>query len=115
MTKPEAYREEKELRQREWSWPKPQRHPYTPYQLAVKRRADALYEFWKDDAPAPCERKDWDPPPRDVEETVENYWRNNVRGCLDPEAAYRRFWEKYNGGYPPPGEWTEELERNFGG
>lgn len=115
MTKAEAYREEDELRRLEFSWPFPQTKPYTPYQSAVMDRANTLYHYWRFNEPAPCERKDWVCPPRDVEETVENYWRRGSHMAKDPEAAYRGFLAKYGGGYPPLHEWTEELERNFGG
>lgn len=114
MTKAEAYREEKELMLRIYSWPFPQRAPATPYMSAVIRRQNALYGYWRFDEPAPCEREDWECPPRDVEETVENFWRRNSSGATDREAAYRRFWEKYGGKYPPVPEWTEEHVRKWG-
>ena len=114
MTKADAYREEHELRYREDSWPIPLPHR-TPYMAAVMRRCCALFNYWRNDGPMPCERGDWECPPRDVEETVENFWRRDTRHAMDPEAAFRRHWEKYGGKYPPIPEWTEELERNFGG
>ena len=115
MTQAEAYREHEELMLRMYSWPKPWRAPATPYMRAMMARHNALCSYWRGEGPMPCERGDWECPPRDVEETVENYWRNNTRHAMDPEAAFRRCWKKYSGKYPPIPEWTEELERNFGG
>jgi hypothetical protein len=79
MTKEEAYIEELELAdlRYRWDW----RAKRTPYQHSVARREIELYNFWRFNAPAPEPRAEWERtrPPRDVEETVENWYRNNYR------------------------------------
>lgn len=89
MTRAEAEKEFFAVSRHVYMWKDVNPHPMTPYQHAVLRRQSALFGYVFNDKPAPSEG--WVPPPKDVEETVENWYRNHY-----------------------PSSWKERMEANSG-
>lgn len=89
MTRSAAEKEFFELSRHVYMWADVTPRPPTPYQHALLRRQSALFGFVYNGKPAPADG--WTPPPRDVEETVENWYRNH--------------W---------PSTWKERMEANHG-
>ena len=91
MIKKEAYKEHDELIDKQFMWNRaailerwlvhrdPLKTGHTPYQSAVVKREWSLYEFWRRNGPMPADRAEWERtcPLRDVDETAENWFRNN--------------------------------------
>ncbi len=89
MTRKEAESEFYALSRRVYMWADPSPTPPTPYQHAVLRRQSALFAYVFNNKAAPADN--WTPPPRDVAETVENWYRNHF-----------------------PKSWKERMDANFG-
>jgi len=117
MTRREAFAEYQEMERRINSWSDTDRRPpLTPYQQAVRKRASDLrafvyaYSYYE----VPCEASEWVCPPKDVEETVENFYRHQFCMEPDPDARLRELRERFQGGYPPPMEWTADHVARYG-
>ena len=93
MTREEAEKEFWELSRRCYMWEDFNSSKITPYQHAVLRRQSALFGYIFNDKPAPVDN--WVAPPCDVEETVENWYRNHF-----PKTWHERMLA--NGGKLPP-------------
>lgn len=102
MTHAEAYMEQRRLEYYHfdrWDWLK---LPRTKYQKMIADRIGRLWNYASGQAEAPEEEADWlkKLPPCDVEETVENWFRNNWCYAKDKNAWKRKMEEA--GGEPKP-------------
>ncbi len=93
MTREEAEKEFWELSRRSYMWEQVNPVKITSYQHAVLRRQSALFGYVFNGKPAPADH--WVCPPCDVEETIENWYRNHF-----PETWRERM--KANGDQLPP-------------
>lgn len=93
MTREEAEKEFWELSRHCYMWEDFNSSKITPYQHAVLRRQSALFGYIFNDKPAPVDN--WIAPPCDVEESVENWYRNHF-----PKTWHERMLA--NGGKLPP-------------
>ncbi len=93
MTRPEAEKEFFTLSRHVYMWADPTPQHMTPYQHAILRRQSALFSYLYNNKPSPP--SNWLPPPRDVEETVENWYRNHF------PATWRERMNANLGNLPP--------------
>lgn len=75
MTHEKAEQEFWQISRRTYMWPTLNPSPMTPYQHAVLRRQSDLFGFLYGGKAAPADG--WTAPRCDVEETVENWYRNH--------------------------------------
>lgn len=119
MTHTEAYIQNAKLAEIMRSWDRSRR--WTKYQKEVSERSAWLYEYSQGRARMPIEEDVWlkKCPPCDVEETAENWFRNNWHFAKD-KTLWKRKFDEAGGIIPPLGdveipESVLELDRKEAG